>query len=295
MKTSRSSGFLYALVAAFLFGAGNPVSKWLLGSLDPWLLAGILYLGAGAGLLAIRCGVVYFGKQDLGPALKRPDLPWLLASTVVGGILAPVLLMKGLAETEASVASLFFNLETIFTVAIAGLVFKERLGGRFLAAMILMLGGSVFLSWTPHATVRSLLGPLLVAGACFGWAVDNNVTREISKSDPLQIGLIKCLVAGAVNIGLALWFQAPLPPAKVWAVAGSVGVFSYGVSLSCFIMALRHIGASRTSVFFSLVPFIGAGLSILFLGEDFSLRLVGAGLLMGLGAWVCITEKTNDG
>jgi hypothetical protein len=38
-----------ALLSATLFGASTPFAKLLLGSVDPWMLAGILYLGAGFG------------------------------------------------------------------------------------------------------------------------------------------------------------------------------------------------------------------------------------------------------
>lgn len=43
-------GVAAALAAAALFGAGTPLAKQLLGTVDPWLLAGLLYLGSGGGL-----------------------------------------------------------------------------------------------------------------------------------------------------------------------------------------------------------------------------------------------------
>ena len=44
-------GVPLALVSAALFGASTPLAKLLLGAgTDPWLLAGLLYLGSGIGL-----------------------------------------------------------------------------------------------------------------------------------------------------------------------------------------------------------------------------------------------------
>ena len=43
-----------ALGAALLFGAGTPLSKWLLDVVSPWLLAGLLYFGSGVGLALYR-------------------------------------------------------------------------------------------------------------------------------------------------------------------------------------------------------------------------------------------------
>ncbi len=45
-------GVVYALLAATLFGASTPFSKILVGQMAPVMLAGLLYLGSGLGLLA---------------------------------------------------------------------------------------------------------------------------------------------------------------------------------------------------------------------------------------------------
>lgn len=288
------AGFLYALAAAFLFGAGAPLSKIFLQEIDPWILAGILYLGAGLALLVLFLVRRLCRRPSNDASLFRTkNLVWLAGSTFFGGIVAPVLLMKGLARMEGTTASLFLNVEMVFTVAIAGLVFKEILGGRFIAGMIAILAGSILLSWTGKTGLPSILGPLFVTGACLAWGIDNNFTREISDQDPLQIGAIKCLVAGGANITLSLEFHDKLPGVLVCGLAGLVGVFSYGISLACFILALRQIGASRTSAYFSLAPFFGAGLSVVLLGDPLTTRLLAAGFLMGLGAWICATEGTR--
>ena len=49
-RTTAWSGVAYALGAAVLFGASTPFAKLLLGGVDPWLMAGVLYCGAGIGL-----------------------------------------------------------------------------------------------------------------------------------------------------------------------------------------------------------------------------------------------------
>lgn len=45
-------GATLALLSAALFGASTPLAKVLLREVDPLMLAGLLYLGSGAGLLA---------------------------------------------------------------------------------------------------------------------------------------------------------------------------------------------------------------------------------------------------
>ena len=43
-----------ALLAAALFGASAPLAKALLTGVGPWMLAGLLYLGSGLGLMLLR-------------------------------------------------------------------------------------------------------------------------------------------------------------------------------------------------------------------------------------------------
>jgi drug/metabolite transporter (DMT)-like permease len=287
----KSSGFLYALVAAVLFGASAPLAKLFLSNIGPWALAGILYLGAGAGLL-----VLFVFRSLLFPSLTRApldrkDLLPLAGLTFSGGILAPIFLMNGLARSEAAESSLLLNLETVFTVGLAWFVFREPFNRRVVAGMALILAGAILLSWPQHALRGGLWGPLFVGASCFCWAVDNNITRMISEKDPLQIAAIKSLVAGATNVTLALGLHGTIPRASLLASAAGMGFLCYGVSLCFFILALRYIGTARTSAFFSIAPFVGTLLSVLLLGESFSPRLFGVGLLMGVGVWIYMTEE----
>jgi drug/metabolite transporter (DMT)-like permease len=143
-----------------------------------------------------------------------------------------------------------------------------------------ILAGAMLLSWEGRGVVFNL-GALLVAGACVAWGLDNNFTRKISAVDPVVIAMLKGLIAGIVNAGLALIAGASFPAPSIVAAAGAVGFFGIGVSLVMFILALRHLGTARTGAYYSLTPFIGALLAIAVLGEHLTFKLVAAGLLMG--------------
>src|SRR5262249_8989174 len=134
---------------------------------------------------------------------------------------------------------------------------------------------------------------VLIAGACLCWGIDNNLTRNLSSSDPVQIAMLKGLVAGTVNLTLAVWRGATLPSADIVLAIGIVGLLGYGVSLALFVLALRHLGAARTGAYFSLAPFVGAILAIPMLGEPLSAQLVVAGSLMGFGLWLHLAEQHN--
>ncbi|MEO8244846.1 MAG: DMT family transporter [bacterium] len=283
-------GVPLALGAAILFGASTPVSKLLVGTVDPWLLAGILYLGAGVGLALMQWVRPLIGLTNAEAALQKPDLLWLAAVVLFGGMLGPLLLMFGLSQTSAASGALLLNLEGLATMAIAWIVFRENVDRRLLFGAAAILCGAVLLSWNGHG-LRPDTGGLLIAGACLCWGIDNNLTRKLSAADPVQIATIKGLVAGGVNLVLALWLGASLPDARFLAAGAVVGFLGVGVSLVMFMLGLRHLGTARTGAYFSLAPFIGAILALVLFKDPITVSLVAAGLLMALGLWLHLAER----
>ena len=285
----RLTGVGMALLAAALFGASTPLAKGLIQGTSPQLLAGLLYLGSGAGLLLVWLG--RRGGTRREAALSRRDVPWLAGAIATGGVLGPVLLMYGLRHAPASSASLLLNLEAVFTTLIAWTVFREHVPVRIALGMVAIVVGGGLLSWEGHVAWGSIWGPVAVAGACLCWAVDNNLTQRVSGGDPVQIAQIKGLVAGTVNTALALSLGARLPAPLPVAAALVVGFFGYGISLVCFVLALRALGTARTGAYFSLSPFIGAALGIMLYRETVTPLFVSAAALMALGLWLHLTER----
>jgi len=283
------TGIPLALLSAILFGASTPFAKLLLGSVDPWMMAGLLYLGAGIGLAAIHLSRAALRLPAVEAPLRRPDIPWLGLVILAGGVGGPLLLMFGLASTEAASASLLLNLEGLATMGIAWLVFRENVDRRLLVGAFAILGAAALLSWQGRASFD--WGALLIAGACLCWGIDNNLTRKLSSADPVQIAMLKGLVAGTVNLILALASGAELPSGGTILAAGIVGLLGYGVSLALFVLGLRHLGTARTGAYFSLAPFVGAVLAVAMLGEPLSAKLLTAGCLMGVGLWLHLSER----
>jgi drug/metabolite transporter (DMT)-like permease len=292
-QTDRSvlwPGVPLALASAALFGAAAPFAKLLLGAITPQLLAGLLYLGAGIGLAGLRLGRAVLEMPAQEAPLRARDLPWLAAVVLFGGVLGPLLLMLGLARTEAAAGSLLLNLEGLFTMAIAWLVFRENVDRRLLAGAFAILAGAALISWGGHG-VGLDIGAVLIAAACLAWAIDNNLTRKLSSADPVATTTVKGLAAGTANTALALLTAAAMPGAGIAAAAAVVGLLGIGVSLVLFVLALRHLGTARTSAYFSLAPFIGAVLAIGVLHEAVTASFVLAGLLMGFGLWMHLAER----
>lgn len=281
----RQSGVPAALGAALLFGAGTPLAKWLLDAVSPWLLAGLLYLGSGLGLMLYRVLI-----QSPAVRLPRNEMTWFAGAILAGGIVAPVLLMVGLTGMPASGASLLLNAEGVFTALLAWFVFKENFDRRIALGMGAIVAGAVVLSWPGEARLAGLWPMLAVLGACFAWGIDNNLTRKVSLTDATWIASVKGLVSGLVNLIIAFSLGASMPALSNLAGAMVVGFLAYGVSLALFVIGLRHLGTARTGAYFSVAPFFGSILALL-MGDLITNQLLIAGVLMAMGTWLHLTER----
>lgn len=291
MTRKYLSPVLQALAAAVLFGASAPFAKLLLGEIAPVPLAALWYLGSGVssfGLLLMQA--VYFKKPAAGVQFAMADLPWLAGAVMAGGVIAPILLMWGLTRTPASTASLLLNFESVATTLIAIFAFKEGVGRRGLLAMILIALASIILGWSGGSWGISA-GALGVIGACFLWGLDNNFTRHIAAKNPLLIVGVKGLGAGSFSLLLAVILGDPLPRPAVILPALLLGALSYGVSIQLFILAMRGLGAARTSMLFASAPFAGTLLAFILLREVPQLQFWAAIPVMLGGAWLMLSEN----
>lgn len=285
MNGIRNIGVAAALAAAVLFGIAAPVAKVLIEASSPWLMAGLLYCGSGLGLYVFR-----LVRRAEPVHLPRRDLLVVAGAIACGGLVAPVLLLVGLSQVPASSASLLLNAEIVFTAVLAWTVFRENVDLRVAAGLVLIAAGAVVLS-LGHGLAWGDLGPsLLILAACACWGLDNNLTGVVSLTDATWLAMVKGLVAGPVNVTIALWLGAPIPSASTLEVALTLGLFSYGISLSLFVIGLRHLGAARAGAYFAVAPFVGAVLAFA-MGERASSSVLLAGSLMAIGVWLHLSER----
>ena len=133
---------LYTLTSAALFGVSTPAAKFLVGSIHPVTLAGLLYCGAGIGVAALRRMLPAAITGAPETALSQSDVPWLAAAIGAGGILSPLLLMFGLTRTDAATASLLLTLEGVATALMAWFIFHENFDRRIAIGMASLVAGA---------------------------------------------------------------------------------------------------------------------------------------------------------
>lgn len=266
-----------------LFGASTPVASRLTDDVGPLSLAGLLYLGAALAVLPVA-----ISNPPPRAGLRR-GAARLATAVVLGGAVGPVLLVLGLARTSAASASLLLNLELPFTVLLAGLVFREHLGGRVVAGAALVSAAGAGVA-AASGVGMPRVGAVLVAAACLAWAVDNVVTAAMDELAPAHITLVKGVVAGGVTTAVAAVVEG-LPSLGAASVALLTGALGYGVSITLWVAGARDLGAARAQVVFATAPFVGVLLAWTVLGDPVTPAQVAAVAAAAVGVGLLLRSE----
>jgi drug/metabolite transporter (DMT)-like permease len=286
-RSPITTGVLLAVLAAVSFGLTTPVVAWAGRDLGPFTTGALLYGGAALSALALRV----LGGRSSAP-LRRSDAPRLGFVALAGAAIAPTLLAWGLQRAGATVGSLLLNLEAVFTVVLAHLIYREPIGRRVALAALMMAGGGVALAADAMTSSQwTVLGALAVSGATLAWATDNTLTRPLADRDPIEVVGAKAALGASCTIIAAL-IAGEASPRVVSALALlACGATGYGFSLRFYLLAQRRIGAARTGSVFALAPFIGAVLAWILGDRASGPWALAAAALFLLGVYLHATEK----
>lgn len=267
MKYSKQkAATILAIVAAALYAINIPLSKLLLRDASATMMAALLYLGAGLGMGLWQGLQAVTGHPDSDEPLTRRELPYTIAMVVLD-IAAPILLMAGISRTNPAHVSLLNNFEIVATSLIALLLFKEVISKRLWLAIGLITAASLLLSLEESGGFIFNEGSLLALGACVCWGIENNCTRKLSNKSSTQIVTVKGIGSGLGSLIVALLLNEPFPAMGIILAILGLGFVSYGLSIKCYVMAQKDLGAAKTSAYYSIAPFLGVLFSILLLVE----------------------------
>lgn len=290
MDQRMKKGIAFALLAAALYALNAPLSKILLAYMPPTLMAGFLYIGAGAGMLVIALARRLQNRTGREERLTKAELPYTVAMILLD-IAAPILLMTGLNATTAANASLLNNFEIVATAVIALVVFREKISLRLWSGILFVTLSCMLLSFEDISSLRFSCGSLLVLLAAVCWGFENNCTRMISSKDPLQIVLLKGVFSGlgSIVIGLCVGERVSV----LWSVLAvcAVGFVAYGLSIYFYVYAQRLLGAARTSAYYAVAPFIAAIFSLLIFKELPTVSYYVSLVFMAIGAWLSAGDE----
>lgn len=292
MSARQRRGILCAVMAAAFYALNAPLSKLLLASVPPTMMAAFLYLGAGIGMAVLQLCQRSSVRAHQEQRLTRRELPYTIGMVVLD-IAAPIALMLGLTRTSAANASLLNNFEIVATSLIALLIFHERISPRLWVGIGLVTLSSVLLSLQDVGSLSFSVGSLFVLLACVCWGLENNCTRMLSAKDPVQIVVIKGIGSGLGSLVIALCAGDALPSLPTVLMTLLLGFIAYGLSIVFYIYAQRELGAARTSAYYAIAPFIGVALSLLIFRESPAPLFLAALLVMIAGTWV-VTVSENQ-
>lgn len=283
---------LLAILAALLYGISAPISKVLLVELPPTMMAALLYLGAGIGMLIVSMVKALSRKEPVEAKITKRELPYVIGMIVLD-IVAPIFLMIGLTMTTSSNVSLLNNFEIVATSMIALFIFKESVGRRMWIAIALITLSSMLLSIEDvgNFSFSLTLGSIFVIFASISWGLENNCTRMLSIKDPIQVVVIKGFGSGIGALLIANVFGDFEIKIVYMLITLLLGFVAYGMSIFFYISAQRELGAARTSAYYATAPFMGVVISWIVLKEPITPMFSGALMIMLLGTYFAVTEN----
>ena len=265
-------GYLSVLFASALFGSVFTLAKVPLTTVDPLALSAIVYTISGLSLIP-------FAKASFRFHTRR-EYYYLAIITVIGAVAAPVLLLYGLQQTNASDAAILANGEIVFTIILSAIFFGEKPRGRIgLFAVILVLIG-LFVATTDLKLSETILefnaGNVMILGSMLMWAIDNNVSRRLTSSvSPAKIAMAKSLSGGLILLAIALVLGKSSAITNIepnlWLIIVGMSVSGFGGALLLFLQGIKSIGMVKTMSVFSMTPIFGIVIAALVLGESITI------------------------
>jgi drug/metabolite transporter (DMT)-like permease len=265
-------GSVSVLLAAALFGSVFTVAKIPLSSVDPLVLSSVVYVVSGLALIPFARASF---KLD-----SRRDYLLLVVISLLGAVAAPILLLYGLEQTDASDASILTNGEVIFTIILAAAFFGERPKGRIGVFAVGLVITGLFIATTDLQVSETILqfnpGNIMILASMFFWAVDNNISRQLTtRIHPAKIAMLKSLTGGLIMLVIALAlgkhseFTGIQP--DLWLIIVAMSISGFGGALLLFLQGIKRIGTVKTMSIFSLTPVFGIVIAALVLSESISI------------------------
>ena len=275
-----------------MFGSVSVLAKPLVSSVDPILLASLVYIISAITLSPFA--------QKKKKNLTRKDLLLILSIAICGAVIAPSLYFVGLTHTSASDAALITNGEVFFSVLLAGMFFREK--PRFVGwiAIFLVLAGMVII--TTNLNFANLFysksihykDMLLILSMLF-WGLDNNLSRYLAqRMDVANIVQIKSTIGGVMLLVIALLvFRVDINVGADQIIPilllGSMG---FAASLYFFLQGLKRIGTVRTITIFSMSSVFSLVASNMFLAEQIRWHQIMAAGIMIFGIYLVSRKET---
>jgi len=277
---------IYAILAAVFYALSTPFSKLLLNNaLSPTMLAGILYLGAGLGMMMVGIINNRFNKKN---TFTKKQIPYI-SGMIILDILAPISLMLGLQKSNPENVALLNNFEIVTTSLIALIIFKEKITKRLWFGIILITLSTIILSFGDISAFQFSSGSAFIILACLFWGLENNCTKVLSNNDSLTVVIIKGIFSGIGSLIVTAILNELTFNYIYILFAMLLGFVAYGLSVFMYVTAQKGLGASKTSAYYAVAPFISVILSFILFFEIPTISFFIALIVMIIGTYFVST------
>lgn len=282
-----------ALATGIQTGAAMVATRYVSGDVTPGAL-GFLRYGVAMICIApivLSGGIPRFARRDLIPLM-------LLGIAQFGLLIA--LLNFGLERMAAGRAALLFSTFPLMTMALGAAIGQERLTpGKTIGVLLSFLGVAVTLGEgvLAEAGAGEVLGAAAVLASAFCGALCTVLSKPyLGRYPTLSFALLAFASSVVALAGMAAWEGFFTNPIRIdgygWGAvlfAGCSSAFGYLL----WLWALKHISATRVTVFLSLSPATAALLGLLLLGERLTLGTILGILLVAIGLWIATRSKSD--
>jgi drug/metabolite transporter (DMT)-like permease len=279
MATSKRMGVFMASIMAIIWGLSFLSIKTAVVVVPPMSLGLARFILACAVLLLILVASRRF------PHLAMRDLPLMAISGLVGVTLYFLGENNGVLRLSASEASIIIGTIPVLTMLAERLFTKARLTGRqYLGALLSALGVSLIVVESLRLSPAPL-GYLFMLIAALSWVAYAFLTKPLlARYDSLVISFWQNAFGalGFIPFVLTEHVQWTAITPVVAANVLYLGIFCSAVGYLFYVISLRVLGPSVSSVFINLIPVVSVAASFVILGERLStLQLAGGAVTIG--------------
>jgi drug/metabolite transporter (DMT)-like permease len=285
-----SRGALFAAASAVCYGSLAVLAKLAYG--EGWNVPSLLT----ARFLLAGLFVLPLALRDRAGSWRGFTGAFLVGALGYAGTTA--LYFPSIRLLPPAIASFLLYLSPPLVALLSFLLFRERIGRRGLAAILLGLAGLAFLALGGLTGALPLAGIALAAGSAVLFALTILGSRHLTGDMPWpRTTLGVCCGAFSTYFAFSLATrQLVVPPSTAGLLeAVGIGTLATGVALSFFMAALPRIGASRTALLSTLEPVSTLVLATLVFPERPAWTdLVGGALIVGAAALVASEAMPKD-
>ncbi len=248
-------GIFYTLVTAILFVTLEPVSKLIAGDVSPYAITFWRFL-IGA-LMLLPPAMIKVKKENLKVTGKDILLFALLGVLLICVSMLSLQIAVKIADAPSLIA-IIFSSNSIFTIAFACLLLKEKLSWNKVLALVFGVAGVAFCADFSSGTNLSSVALALLAALSFSLytALSKKYTKKFSGL--IQSGYAFFIGAIVLLVVLLIIGEDILPAfdAKSVSIMLYLGIFITGIGYLAYFKAMEHGGTMMASLAFFIKPIL---------------------------------------